>query len=153
MKRIEIRKAALADLEPLTSLFDQYRIFYKQESDLKGAEDFLRERIVNSESTIFYATEKREQAEIPVGFTQLYPSFSSASMKRLWILNDLFVAHEFRRQGVAEKLMARARAFVEENGGKRLTLATAHDNHAAQRLYGKCGYVRVEDFWYYHLNV
>ena len=46
-------------------------------------------------------------------------------MKRLWILNDLYVAAEGRRQGVGRALIDRARALAVETGAKGLILETA----------------------------
>jgi len=72
----------------IVGLIDAYRQFYKQSSDVASAYEFLKERFSHGESVIFLAFEG-DQA---LGFTQLYPSFSSVSMARVFILNDLFVA-------------------------------------------------------------
>ena len=93
---MEIRLAHMDDLDEVTRLFDRYRIFYGQVSDLDAAREFIKMRFQQGDSTIFIALDQLRG----VGFTQLYPSFSSALMKRLWILNDLFVEETARRQGV-----------------------------------------------------
>jgi hypothetical protein len=92
---MEVVLAHSEDLEELVALFDQYRVFYKQPSNLEAARHFLKERFQTSDSTIFVAREN----SCGRGFTQLYPSFSSVSMKRIWILNDLFVETPYRKQG------------------------------------------------------
>ena len=101
--QITIRMATSDDLEGLTALFDGYRRFYGNLSDIEGARRFLAARLAASESVVFVAA----RAGVLVGFTQLYPSFSSGSMRRLWILNDLFVAPAARRNGIGGALMAR----------------------------------------------
>ena len=73
---ISIREAALSDLEKVAELFDQYRCFYEQSSDLPLASRFIGARIANNESVILVA--EGEGGEL-AGFTQLYPSFSSIS--------------------------------------------------------------------------
>ena len=88
-----------------------------------------------------------------LGFTQLYPSFSSVSTKRLWILNDLFVSDEARRFGVARALMEKARIFAIETDAKGLILETALDNEPAQALYESLGYTRDDEYYRYLLNV
>ncbi len=88
-------------------LFDQYRVFYRQPSDPALAQAFIAERVANRESVIFLALQDGE----PVGFTQLYPSFSSVSARRTWILNDLYVVPSCRGQGVGSALLERARAM------------------------------------------
>ena len=91
-----VREAQSGDLEPLARLFDEYRQFYEQASDLEGARRFLAERGSRHESVVFLAIDS--VSGTAVGFTQLYPSFSSISMKRVWILNDLYVREEYRNR-------------------------------------------------------
>ncbi|HUK83926.1 MAG TPA: GNAT family N-acetyltransferase [Verrucomicrobiae bacterium] len=136
-------------LEPVVPLFDAYRQFYKQLSDLAGARDFLRERLSMNESVIFLAMD----GKTAVGFIQLYPSFDSVAMQRLWILNDLFVVPKARRGGVAKLLMERARQFAVETKAKGLILETAVGNLAAQRLYEQLGWKRDIAFHRYYLDV
>ena len=130
-------------------LFDQYRVFYQQPSDPPLAHAFIAERVANRESVIFLALRDGE----PVGFTQLYPSFSSVSARRTWILNDLYVVPSCRGQGVGSALLERARAHAQETGAKGLGLQTAVDNLNAQRLYEALGYRRSEGFYSYFLAV
>jgi len=132
----------------IAPLFDQYRQFYRMSADEAGAEKFLRERMQKNESVIFVAT---DDAGAALGFTQLYPSFSSTVMKRLWILNDLYVVPQYRRSGVAKALMERARQWGIETGAAELMLETAVDNEKAQRLYESLGWKRDTEFLTYHL--
>src|SRR4249919_331542 len=92
----DIRRATLDDLDLVAPLFDGYRRYYGQASDLPRAKAFLRERLERNESTILLAMRDGQAA----GFTQLYPMFSSVRTAGLWILNDLFVAENARRSGV-----------------------------------------------------
>jgi ribosomal protein S18 acetylase RimI-like enzyme len=133
---MKVRKANSTDLSQLSELFDGYRQFYQQNSNLTAAKQFIAARLNNNESVIFVV----ESGGKLLGFTQLYPSFSSVSMQRLWVLNDLFVAGDARKQGVAAKLMAAAKKFATETGSKGLILETDLDNLAAQKLYDKLGY-------------
>lgn len=142
---MSIRKATLNDLNFLTELFDSYRGFYKQESDLEGAKAFLKERLVNEDSVVFIAYDENN----PVGFIQLYPTFSSVSMKRSWVLNDLYVNASARKKGFGEKLIKRAIEFAEETGAKGLSLETGHDNVTAQSLYEKIGFKKESNYFYY----
>jgi hypothetical protein len=84
-------RAGLEHLDVLTGLFDSYRQFYGQEPDLPGARRFLEARLRCRDSVVFLAF-RDDATRTSVGFVQLYPSFSSVSMKPIWILNDLFVA-------------------------------------------------------------
>jgi len=141
-----IQRATITELESLTELFDLYRLFYQQESDLEGAKQFLRERISKDQSVAFIAFD----GDQPLGFVQLYPSFSSVSMKPSWILNDLYVKKETRGRGVGANLLQTAIQFATETGAKGLFLETANDNDNAQRLYEKIGFKKEENYFYYY---
>ena len=145
---LEVRtvRAELDDLDALIPLFDGYRRFYGQKPDPDGARAFLAERFKRGESVIFLGFVDGTAA----GFTQLYPSFSSVSMKRLWVLNDLFVDPDARRAGVGRALLARAERWATETQAKGLVLSTAVTNVAAQRLYESCGWIRDDEYFHYH---
>jgi len=144
-----VRRAGLGDVDDLAPLFDLYRQFYGQASDLAAARAFLSERLRRDESVIFIATAD----DVALGFTQLYPSFSSVLVRRLWILNDLFVSPAARRGGVGRRLLERAREWAVETDAKGLTLTTALTNGAARSLYESCGWRLDEEFAHYQLLV
>jgi ribosomal protein S18 acetylase RimI-like enzyme len=142
---MSVQKASINDLNALTELFDSYRVFYEQESNLEGANSFLKERLLNEDSVIFIAYDESN----PVGFVQLYPTFSSVSMKKSWILNDLYVNASARKKGFGEKLIHAAIEFAKEIGAKGLLLETGQENVTAQRLYEKIGFKKEENYFYY----
>ena len=137
---INIRKPTLTDLPELSGLFDLYRIYYKKETDLKAAERFLKERIEKNESVIFVATSDGKL----VGFTQLYPLFSSTRMKRLWLLNDLYVAQEFRGKGASRKLLEAAKDLARTTDAAGLLLETEKTNTIGNSLYPSAGFELYE---------
>nr|WP_208837081.1 GNAT family N-acetyltransferase [Paenibacillus cellulositrophicus] len=147
---ITIREAGLEDLHELAAIFDLYRIFYGQETDVEGAAAFLFERMEHRESVILIA-EDVEQGRI-AGLTQLYPVFSSISMKRSYILNDLYVREQYRNQGIARLLLEAAKRYAKLARAKGLSLSTAVTNVRAQQLYEQSGYVRDEQFIHYDLT-
>jgi GNAT superfamily N-acetyltransferase len=150
--QIEIVRAGIEDIPLVAPLFDAYRQFYKQATDIAGAQHFLSARLQENSSVIFLAYRTDEQSvRSACGFTQLYPSFSSTTMESLWILNDLFVAPTARRFGVGKALLERARDFGRETHAKELTLRTAVDNYTAQAVYEAAGWQRDEEFLTYIL--
>ncbi len=149
-QNIFVKRASLADLDLVAPLFDAYRQFYDQPPNLALARGFIGERLEREQSVIFVALRSAGSA---VGFTQLYPSFSSASAQRIFILNDLFVDPAARRCGVGQKLLDAAAEFGRSTGAIRLTLSTAHTNTAAQSLYEAHGWRRDEVFRSYHLTL
>lgn len=146
---MEVHQAKLEDLEGVSNLFNLYRMFYQQTSDLEGAKNYIKNRLESKDSVIFVVKDKQEY----VGFTQLYPTFSSISMKRAWILNDLYVDENNRNQGVGEMLLHKAKDFAIETGAKSISLETAPDNYGAQRLYEKHGYKKDSQFYHYELDL
>lgn len=137
-----VRPAVIDDLDRLVPLFDGYRQFYGQPSDVAGARRFLRERFEHGQSILFLACD----GDRAVGFTQLFPSFSSTRMARIFVLNDLFVLPEARGGGAARALLAAACDHGRKVGAVRLSLSTAVINTAAQSLYESAGWRRDTEF-------
>lgn len=148
---VMITQATLEDLEEVAVLFDEYRVFYSQSSDPDGARRFLFERFEHRESVIFVARDPGSGKA--VGFAQLYPSFSSVSMKRLWILNDLYIHADYRNREIGKALLERSRAFAAATKAKGLEIATQTTNLKAQRVYEAHGYRRDEEFIHYFIPV
>ncbi len=146
---VTVAEATAHDLDDVAALFDAYRVFYRQSSDIAAARAFITERFKRRDSIVLLA---RHQGTA-IGFVQLYPSLSSVSMQRIWILNDLFVAPDGRRLGAGRRLMDRARQIARESGAIRLELTTEKTNTVAQSLYHSCGYVRDDVFYKYILTV
>jgi GNAT superfamily N-acetyltransferase len=146
---LRVRQAGLADAGAVAPLFDAYRGFYGQASDVVLAESFLRERIALGESMILLA----ERAGAAVGFVQLYPLFSSVRARRILVLNDLFVAEGARRTGVAQALLREAESLAQTIGALRLVLETGEDNRPAQRLYERLGWRHVSETRWYEREV
>ncbi|MES2850110.1 MAG: GNAT family N-acetyltransferase [Bacteroidota bacterium] len=141
---LDIKRVTIADISSVALLFDAYRVFYHQQSNLQAAFDFLEQRLSKDESAIFLAVMKNEA----VGFVQLYPVFSSLQMKKSWILNDLYVAESARNQGIGEALLQQAKQFGRESGAAYLLLQTGADNYRAQSVYEKNGWIKAQDFFY-----
>jgi ribosomal protein S18 acetylase RimI-like enzyme len=136
IKMAKIRKAILEDIPQLTRLFNLYRVFYRKEEDLEGAKKFLEERMMNKESIVFVAEIGTEL----VGFTQLYPQFSSTRMRRSWLLNDLYVLEEHRGMGISKQLIESAMLLAMETGSAGLMLETEKGNVIGNRLYPSVGF-------------
>ena len=147
---IEVRQAGIADLDALAPLFDAYRQFYKRPSDTQAAHEFLLQRFRHQQSVIFVAHDEEGQA---IGFTQLYPLFSSLTLARTFVLYDLFVTPSARRSGAGRQLLQAAADYGRAVGAGALELSTATDNVPAQRLYESEGWVRDTAFYVYGLGL
>ena len=132
----QIRKATIEDLDQLSTLFDSYRVFYKKQSNVNEAKLFLTSRLTLNDSTILVA----ETAKVLVGFTQLYPSFSSTQMKPLLILNDLFVNSNYRSNGISKLLIENAKQIAKATSSSGLMLETEKSNTIGNQLYPSIGF-------------
>ena len=147
---MDIKRATLKDLDEVSRLFDLYRQFYEQPADLDKARGYIEARLTNDESIIYLATDEEGDG---LGFTQLYATFCSVAAAPIWILYDLYVDAEARKEGVGTALMNRAKKLAEETGAVRIQLETAVDNRTAQSVYEALGYERDTQFYSYALAI
>jgi GNAT superfamily N-acetyltransferase len=75
-----------------------------------------------------------------VGFTQLYPMFSSTRMKNTWILNDLFVDPSYRGKGLSKLLISRAKQLCIDSNAHGMMLETEQSNVIGNKLYPSQGF-------------
>jgi ribosomal protein S18 acetylase RimI-like enzyme len=146
MSRITTRLATSDDLAPVASLFDAYRQFYKQPSDLPRAEEFMSARLRRKDSVVLVAESATGEM---LGFCQLYPLFCSILAAPTYVLYDLFVSPAARGTGAGRALMLAAQVHAAQTGAARLELSTAKDNTVAQSLYESLGWVRDQTFFVY----
>jgi ribosomal protein S18 acetylase RimI-like enzyme len=146
---MNVSLADSSSIPKLANLFNQYRIFYGEKTDLQAVTSFLKSRLKNKDSVILVTHENSKMG----GFIQLYPSFSSVGMRKIWILNDLFVDTDFRRKKVARNLMEAAKKYAIETGALRIDLATQTSNIFAQNLYESMSYTKNESFFHYSLPI
>lgn len=144
-----IRKANLQDLAQLSQLFDEYRTFYHKSSDRSAAQQFLSERLENNDSEIFVA----EDGSQLVGFTQLYPLFSSTRMKRYWLLNDLYVNSEYRGKGYSKVLIEEAKVLCRTSDSCGMYLETGKENMIGNQLYPSVGFKKYDEVNFYEWEV
>lgn len=147
--KTKIQLANISHIEEIAPLFDAYRVFYHKPSDIEGAKQFISDRIKNDESVIFiaYLNDKA------VGFTQLYPIFSSTRMKRMWLLNDLYVNTEVRKTGLGKLLLEAAQNHCKNTNGCSVILETEKSNIIGNHLYPKMGFELDNDHNYYSWDI
>jgi len=146
----KIIRAEIEHIDELAELFNSYRVFYEQDSNVDLARNFIKSRMENKESTIFVSQNSDEEL---IGFVQLYSSFCSVYVCPILILYDLFVKTEARGNGHGRALMNKATEFAKSEGYDRLELSTATDNFIGQSLYESLGYERDNDFYHYSLEI
>jgi ribosomal protein S18 acetylase RimI-like enzyme len=153
---MEIKRIASSESNLVIELFDKYRVFYKQPSDISLAKIFIQSRLDNNESVVFVALITGNDIAIPAGFTQLYPVYSSVRAAKNWILNDLYVDAPYRKQGIGEALIKTAMDFARNEQASYVELSTALDNFTAQRVYEAIGFQKQmpdTGFYTYRIGV
>lgn len=143
---ITIRRGTPGDIDAILPLVAGYRAFYEQPPDADRERAFIESHLRDRTSVVYLADVDGETA----GFVQLFKTYSTVHLEPCWILEDLFVAEEYRHRGVAGALLARALEHVRDDGAAGMFLETAHDNVAAQALYEKSGWKRETRFIKYN---
>ena len=147
----EIIQAKASHIIPLVDLFDAYRIFYRKASDKKKAKDFLLARIASKESIIYLS--KDTSSNTFSGFTQLYPLFSSTRMRRVWLLNDLYVLPEYRGRGISKLLIEQSKELARQTDAVGLMLETEKSNTIGNQLYPSTDFqLNEETNFYFWIN-
>ncbi len=150
MKNINIAKIQASEVKDIADLIEQYREFYKAPAKPRvELVKFFENRLKNEQSIIWVALENNN----PVGFAQIYKSYTTVGLGELWILNDLYVEKESRKQGVADLLISTILQEAKESKILRVDLKTAFDNVAAKALYNKVGFKKDEHFEYFQINI
>ena len=144
-----IKEATVEDSEKIGEVFDLYRQFYKKNPDKIISIEYIKQRLTNKESTIFFV----EEDNVCIGIVQLYVTFDSLELSKKIILYDLFVRSEYRKKGIGAMLMNVSKDFAENNNITGIELSTAISNGTAQRLYESLGYERDNEFYNYYLSI
>lgn len=140
-----IRRIEASESQIVASLFDEYRRYYGQTTDVGRARDWLQQRVGRDEAVVFVA----EREGVPCAFTLLYPSWSSVQTARTYVLNDLFVAESARRSGVGKALLDAAAGFARDAGAHRISLETGRANLPARALYADAGWSEDDTQWFH----
>ncbi|PKG37863.1 GNAT family N-acetyltransferase [Psychromonas sp. Urea-02u-13] len=136
-------------LDKLVVLFEEYRFFCGFERSPKETKAFLKKLIVNEESVIFIAVDP--ETDSIMGFVNLYPSYSTLALQRLWILNDLGVSGDFRGKGVSKALIFKVQEFAKQSNAIRIELKTGCTNTTALSLYQSMNFTVDTDNVYYRV--
>ncbi len=142
MKELQIIKADLEKINLASLIFNDYRIFYNQESNIKDCYDFLLDRTINDESLIYLGLIENN----PVAFMQIYQSFSSVGLKKIYILNDLYVAEQYRGKKIGRAMLVKALEVAKSKNITKIALQTAKTNQTAQNLYQSFSFIQDQEF-------
>jgi ribosomal protein S18 acetylase RimI-like enzyme len=145
-----IRQATNQDISGLYELMKQYIVdFYKQPAPKeKELKELIMHLLENPSNGLQFVAE--HQGEL-LGFATLYFTFSTLKVKRLAVLNDLFVIPKARGKKIGEKLFKVCLEYIRENEFASMTWETAKDNKVAQALYNKMG-GKLSEWLHYEIS-
>ena len=145
---VTIKKATEHDVDELVGIIKRYREFQGVAiQDSSEIREFISARIKKSESIILIAVS--EATDMIVGFVQLYPVFSTVSLQRQWLLNDIYVIEDERSKGIGSSLVKAVKEYFRGTA-KGFILVTQKTNTGAKRFYDKHGWrTDVFDFYTY----
>ena len=136
---MKIKEATILEIDELAYIFHEYReisVSHEGTSSIEESKSWLHDRINGREAVIFIAIEENSI----VGFSTLYKGFSSISLKKYWVLNDLYVVPNCRGKGYAKHLISEIQKYAIASGSKGIEIETARSNKLAQALYESFGY-------------
>ncbi|KYG26096.1 GNAT family N-acetyltransferase [Alkalihalobacillus trypoxylicola] len=138
MSSFKIRKAKVEDIPALKNLMEQYIVdFYKQPKPNEDSLLQLIEELIHDQRMgLQFVVEENDEL---LGFSTLYFTFSTLSVKRQACLNDLFVVPKARGKKIGEQLFQTNLAYIREHDFSSMIWETAKDNLVAQSLYNKMG--------------
>lgn len=142
MQELQIIKVDTENINLASVIFNDYRIFYNQKSNIKSCYDFLLDRTINDESLIYLGLIENN----PVAFMQIYQSFSSVGLKKIYILNDLYVAEQYRGKKIGRAMLVKALEVAKSKNITKIALQTAKTNQPAQNLYQSFGFIQDQEF-------
>jgi len=149
---MEIIRATSADLPLILPLFDGYRRFYEQPSDIEASRIYLTERLDKNESVMFFVYENKNNEKNGIGFAQLYATYSSVTLKKFWVLHDLYVKDDYRKQGIAKTLINKCKELAHENAPLGIIIESRISNQSAQHLFDAVGFVKEGEHYFYYLE-
>ena len=133
---IEIRSASQADRDAWAELFQAYMAFYgcpPSDAALETSWGWITEPEGPMECLLAV---KDDQV---VGFAQYRAVPETLTGAWFGQLDDLYVAPDARRQGMAEALMTSLEDIARARSWFKLAWITADDNATARRLYDRVG--------------
>lgn len=81
-----------------------------------------------------------------VGNVSLVPANWPSHLGKTWMIVNVAVLPDYRRQGIARELMIASMKHIKNLGGRRAILQVDYDNSGAVHLYENLGFVRERAF-------
>lgn len=149
MNDFVIKRTDSTNLKDLEGLFVNYRGFYGcQYDESEDVSGFLEDIILDCNKGSFFIA---YLGDIAVGFAGCYFTYSSVLLKKIAIINDLFISDEYRSRGFGRSLIESAIANLKDDGFSKIRWCSQRDNLTAQALYDNMN-IDKSDWIHYDLK-
>lgn len=100
---------------------------------------------IQAYSNIYHKIDDEMRSFIPGERLQEFEEFYDSRVENSLLINAMYVDEEFRRKGIANKLLAMVREEAGAMGFDKLSLFVLADNIPAQKLYLSNGFKTVKE--------
>lgn len=128
----------------IQSRLEMLRVVNELSSDYMFSDEFIaesREYFKNADQTTVLAVDKAVVGCASLCYIKLMPTFSHPTGKRAHLMN-VYTKSEYRRQGIAYKMINILINEAKEKGVTEISLDTTKQGRA---LYKKCGFVESNE--------
>ncbi|GAA4627844.1 hypothetical protein GCM10023196_041740 [Actinoallomurus vinaceus] len=139
--KVTVRPTTAQDpvLDEIGDLFNDYRAHYGHPGLSEITHRWLREQLAERRLQLVVAM----VGDRAGGFITTTVVPASLTLRTFWLIRDLYVAPEHRRNGVARALLQHVIEAARASGAHRLSLQTETGNAVALQLYASAGFQPV----------
>ena len=133
-KKITFRMAKEKDAGLVMSFIRQLSVYEEMEDSVQATEELLRENLFRKKGAevLFAVVDKKE-----VGMALYTAGFAGYLAKQNLFLDTLYVAEEYRREGVGQAIFKKLAEIAKERGYGRIEWICLKENQPGMNFYQK----------------
>ena len=133
-KKITFRMAKEKDAGLVMSFIRQLSVYEEMEDSVQATEELLRENLFRKKGAevLFAVVDKKE-----VGLALYTAGFAGYLGKQNLFLDTLYVAEEYRREGVGQAIFKKLAEIAKERGYGRIEWICLKENQPGMNFYQK----------------
>lgn len=133
-KKITFRMAREKDTALVMSFIRQLSVYEEMEDSVQATEELLRENLFRKKGAevLFAVVDKKE-----VGMALYTAGFAGYLGKQNLFLDTLYVAEEYRREGIGQAIFKKLAEIAKERGYGRIEWICLKENQPGMNFYQK----------------
>ena len=133
-KKITFRMAKEKDAGLVMSFIRQLSVYEEMEDSVQATEELLRENLFRKKGAevLFAVVDKKE-----VGMALYTAGFAGYLGKQNLFLDTLYVAEEYRREGIGQAIFKKLAEIAKEQGYGRIEWICLKENQPGMNFYQK----------------